>query len=122
MFEYKNAIQLLLQKFPVLRKEYESDVEYYKNLPYVFYESVFVEYIVQRIKNRDEKELTAIFKMVEQLLLKSDPKIQNLMGVAIVESLFFEPDFKCFWPYLYGFCGELTKKNFDDCIQYKPPV
>ena len=47
MFLYKNAIECLIENIPELKSLYEEDQEYYEDLPYVFYESVFTKMCIR---------------------------------------------------------------------------
>jgi len=118
MYNYSESISLLINKFPVLKSIYEDDIDYYENLPYVFYESIFVKYIMDNIQSSNEIELINIFGFVEDLLLNGDEKIENLIDVTVIESLYFEESYDEFNTYLLKFCGDLTKKSFDDCFNH----
>ena len=49
------------------------------------------------------------------MLANGDDEIKNLIGVAIIESLYFEKDSKT-KEILLKYSGELTKKSFEDCF------
>jgi hypothetical protein len=67
-YRYSKAIDALINEFPMLRSVYTENIDDYEGLPYVFYESVFVKYIVDKIRTCSEMELSAIFNFVENLL------------------------------------------------------
>ena len=115
MYKYKESISILINKFPELRKVYEENIDDYEELPYVFYESVFVKYILDKVDCYDETKLKIIFIFVEDMLANGDEDTKNLIGVAIIESLYYEEDLKT-KEKLLRFFGELTKKSFDDCF------
>ena len=112
MYSYENAINLALNKFVILKQIYNENVEDYEDLPYVFYESEFVKYIMCKSINSDEKELVEIFDFIEDMLSNGDTEIVNLIEVAVVESLSYENNFHDFNKIASKFYGELTKKSF----------
>ena len=115
MYKYKEAINILINNFSELRKVYEENIDDYEDLPYVFYESVFVKFILDKVNCCDEDKLKTIFIFVEDMLANGDDEIKNLIGVAIIESLYFEKDSKT-KEILLKYSGELTKKSFEDCF------
>ena len=116
MYNYSESINLLLNAFPKLKSIYEENIDDYEGLPYVFYESVFVKYIMDKIHSHSEAELSSIFDFVENLLLNGDEEIRNLVGVAVIESLYYEKEFMKLNESLLKFYGELTAKSFEDCF------
>jgi len=117
MYNYKEANEILTNKFPEMKKIYESDIEEYKNLFYYFYETEFVKYIIDKIIKNDEQELMKIFDFIEDMFANGDDEIVNLVGVAIVESLFFEKNFNELYITIKKYCGERTLKSFENCFQ-----
>ena len=116
MIKYNSAINILVNRFPDLKLVYESNIDDYRDLPYIFYESVFVKYIIKAASANDENSLCSIFEFVENLLLYGDDLIKNLVEVAIIESIYLEPDFislNCTFSKYYGI---LTRKSIEDCI------
>ena len=116
MYNYGDSICILLERFPALIPIYKEGIYDYENLPYVFYESVFVRYITDKAKTFDEIELSNIFNFVEELLVDGDEELKNLIGVAVIESLYHEKHFSELNMLLSKFYGELTKMSFDDCF------
>ena len=116
MYCYNESINLLISRFPKLKLIYDNNVDDYMDLPYVFYESVFVKYIMDKVNSRDSGELISIFNFIEDLLLNGDEKMINLVEVSIIESLYYEENFNDFSNYLFAFCNQLTRESFDDCI------
>ena len=112
MYKYKDAISILINKFPELRKVYEENIDDYEDLPYVFYESVFMKFILDKVNCYDEDKLKTIFDFVEDMLDTGDEQTRNLIGVAIIESLYYEKDSKV-KEILLRYFGELTKKSFE---------
>lgn len=115
MYKYKEAIDILTNRFPELKKVYEDNFDDYEDLPYVFYESVFVKFILDKVSQYDENKLKAAFFFVEEMLANGDEETKNLIGVAVIESLYFEEDSKI-KEILSEFFGELTKKSYEDCF------
>ena len=113
MYYYKDAIIYLISKFPELKPIYDKDIDEYIDLPYLFYEPVFVPYIMDKINLREEEELKKIFSFIEDLLKNGDEKTINLIEVAVIESLFFEKEYNEIKPIIFKFCGKLTKESFD---------
>ena len=120
MYIYREAIKLLIDQFPEMKNIFEAEKEEYFDVPYVFYESVFTRYIMTKLRGEEWQEVQKIFDFVEDMFLNGDSEIKNLVGVAIVESIFFEKDFKELYPVILKYCGEKTKESFEDCINYRP--
>ena len=116
MYKYDMAIEMAINEFPKVKKIYEEDKEYYIDLPYVFYESVFTKYIVSVVKLKDNNMLLKIFNFIEDMLLNGDEEVNNLIDVAIIESLYYDENFNDMYKIIMDFCGELTKKSFDKCM------
>ncbi len=115
MYKYKEAINILINNFSELRKVYEENIDDYEDLPYVFYESVFMKFILDKANYCDEDKLKTIFIFIEDMLANGDEETKNLIGVSIVESLYFEKDSKT-KEMLLKYFGKLTKKSFEDCF------
>jgi len=90
MYKYEEAITILVNHFSEIKIIFELDKDYYEDLPYVFYESVFVKYIVNSANSNEQDKLTEAFKFVEDMLIHGDEGVVNLINVAVIESLFFE--------------------------------
>ena len=122
MYKYNMSIEMLVNKFPQIKKIYDDDKEYYKDLPYVFYESVFTKYIVSIVNLKDNNMLLEIFNFIEDMLLNGDEEVNNLVDVAVIESLYYDENFNDIYKVIINFCGELTKNSFNKCISwYKSP-
>ncbi|HOJ99517.1 MAG TPA: hypothetical protein PLW34_08155 [Termitinemataceae bacterium] len=115
MYEYKEAISVLIDNFPELRKVYEENIDDYKELPYVFYESVFFKFIMNTVYSYDEEKLKAIFSFIEDMLKNGDKEIKNLIEVAIIESLYYEENSKA-KELLAKYFGPLTKESYKNCF------
>jgi hypothetical protein len=115
MYKYKEAINILISRFPELIKVYEENFDDYEELPYVFYESVFVKFILDKTNPKDDDKLKAIFILIEDMFVNGDKETKNLIGVAIIESLYYEEDLKT-KEILLSYFGKLTKKNYEDCF------
>ena len=97
MHNYTESINLLINRFPVLRPIYEENIYDYEGLPYAFYESIFVKYVMEKIQSSDDSELNRIFMFIEELLLNGDEEMRNLVDVAVIESLYHEDSFNEFY-------------------------
>jgi len=115
MYKYNEAISILLNKLPELRKVYEENMDDYEDLPYVFYESVLVKFILNKVSCYEEDKLKTIFIFVEDMIANGDEKTRNLIEVAIIESLYYEKDSKV-KEIVLKFFGELTKKSYEECF------
>ncbi len=116
MYRYNETIKILINKFPELEKIYVENIDDYEGLPYVFYESVFVKYILDKVNSNDDDVLKEIFSFVEDMFVNGDDETKNLIGVAVVESLYHEENLK-FKEVLQRYFGELTKKSYEDCFK-----
>ena len=116
MYRYNETIKILINKFPELEKIYVENIDDYEGLPYVFYESVFVKYILDKVNSNDDDVLKEIFSFVEDMFVNGDDETKNLIGVAVVESLYYEENLK-FKEIIQRYFGELTKKSYEDCFK-----
>lgn len=115
MYKYKDAINILINNFSELKNVYEENIDFYEELPYVFYESEFVKYIMDKAICNDDDKLKNIFIFVEEMFINGDDEIKNLVGVAIIESLYYEED-SALKEIIQRYFGKLTKKSFEDCL------
>ena len=113
MFLYKNAIECLIENIPELKSLYEEDQEYYEDLPYVFYESVFTKYIVEMLEKKMDSKLVRCFDFVEKGLSEGDTDFKNLLEVSVIEALFFEGKFKD--KYTLSFLGKTSQQSLRKC-------
>ena len=70
MYRYNETIKILINKFQELEKIYVENIDDYEGLPYVFYESVFVKYILDKVNSNDDDVLKEIFSFVEDMFVK----------------------------------------------------
>jgi hypothetical protein len=112
MYEYKNAINILTNRFSEMEKEFLSDKDFYEDIPYVFYESVFVKYVVVQIEIKNVELMKKIFVFIEDILENGDDELKELIDVAVVESLFSEENAKQLIEDAQTFFGKLTKLSF----------
>ena len=115
MYKYEEAITILVDRFPNLKSIYELDKDYYENLPYIFYESEFVKFIIETVKFNNRETLIKIFEFVENMLKNGDKEFKNLIEVAVIESLYFDnniTDKKDIEIYF----GDLTLKSYQECL------
>ena len=113
--QYSNANHLLMDAFPKMKEIYSENVDEYIDLPYAFYESEFVPFIMTQLNSNDLSELNKIFSFIEKLFVCGDEMIVDLAGVAIVESLFFENDYDNYKSIIFNLCGEKTCESFREC-------
>ena len=110
------ANNLLIDTFSKMKEVYDDNADEYVDLPYAFYESEFVPFIVSQLQNGNRSELDKIFSFVEKLFVEGDEMIVNLAGVAIVESLFFEKNYDNYKNVILDLCGEQTCKSLNECV------
>jgi hypothetical protein len=116
MYKYDEVINVVTNKFPQMKEVFEKDEEYYEDLPYVFYESEFVQFIVENANSGNNETLQIIFEIVENLIEFGDEKVVNLIEVAVVESLFLDKRIKN-KSNLLEFFGRLTMNSYSACIK-----
>lgn len=116
MLLYKNAIEFLIKNFQELETYYNTDKDYYMDLPYVFYESVFTTYIIKMIDTDSKMNFARAFNFIETVLIEGDEKFKNLVEVAVIEALFFEGIFYNKEP-AWDLLGELSKKSVRKCSE-----
>lgn len=115
MYEYDEVITNLVEQFSEIKAIFEQDEDYYEDIPYVFYESEFVKFIVSCANDNKKESLIKIFEFIEDLLKNGDEKVINLVEVAVVESLSFDKDIldkKALEKYF----GSLTMKSYKACF------
>ncbi len=116
MYVYDEVITILIQKFLEMKSIYEQNEDYYEDLPYVFYESEFVKFIISCANNNKHKILVKIFDFIEDLLKNGDEQVVNLVEVAVVESIYFDNDIidkKMIEKYF----GYFTMKSYKACFR-----
>lgn len=116
MYDYGKAITILITRFPSLGIIYNIEEDFYEGLPYVFYEQVFTTYIINKAKEYNESKLSDIFNFVEDMLENGDDDTKNLIEVAVIESLFLDPQYTWDDESLTKFYGKLTKTSFQNCV------
>lgn len=119
MINYDNANYVLINKFPKMREIYLEDEDYYEDLPYLFYESEFTPYIMKLIDTHSITQLKEVFEFIEKLLEMGDERLRTLVGVSVVESLFFENKFMENFEELSKLMGEHTLMEFHQCTDFK---
>jgi hypothetical protein len=116
MYRYDDAIAILVKRFTEMKCVFEINKDDYEDLPYVFYESEFVKFIVNSANANNKEMLSEVFEFVEDMLKNGDEKVVNLLEVAVVESIFFDNniiDKKAIESYF----GSLTMKSYRECFQ-----
>lgn len=116
MYVYDEVITILIKKFPEMKVIYEQNEDYYEDLPYVFYESEFVKYIVNSSNNNKHEILVKVFEFIEDLLKNGDEKVVNLLEVAVVESIYFDNDITDKMM-IERYFGSLTMRSYKACFQ-----
>jgi len=112
---YNNVNIFLIESFLEMKEAYNNNVEEYVDLPYALYESEFVPFIMNKLREGNKSELSKIFNFIEKLFIDGDEMVINLAGVAIVESIFFESEYEKYKTEIFSLCGEITKKSFENC-------
>ncbi len=115
MYKYKKAINLIINNFEEIKKIYENDKDYYIDLPYLFYESVFLPYIINCFNNSNFNMLVKIFDLIEDIMKNGDEELVNLIEVSIVESIYFDDKIEN-KEKLIKFFKRLTRESYDKCF------
>ena len=115
MYIYNEVIEVMNERFPLLKPIYTNSIDEYEGLPYIYFESVVYEYILNKIHKNEYEELKSIFKFVEDLLQQGDEQVKNLIEVSIIENLYLESDFEEINKIIFEFYGTKTKVAFDNC-------
>ena len=117
MLKFDDANDLLLCEFEELRESFVEG-DYCKDTTHCFYNGEFVPYIVKQIKKGNKEKLEKALLFVEKLLREGDGDhadgIINLAAVSIVEPLYYEDGYEGFKDTLFSMCGELTRKSFEE--------
>jgi len=116
MYVYDEVITILVKQFPEMKAIFEQDEDYYEDIPYVFYESEFVKFIVSCANDNKQELLVKIFDFIEDLLKNGDVKVVNLVEVAVIESIYFDKDITNKMM-IERYFGSLTLKSYRECLQ-----
>jgi hypothetical protein len=116
MHSYDDAITVLINRFCEMKERYELDKDDYEDLPYVFYESEFVKFIVSSANANNSKVLSEIFGFIEDMLKNGDEKVVNLLEVAVIESIYFDNNIVD-KNAIESYFGALTTKSYKECFQ-----
>ncbi|PKM94790.1 MAG: hypothetical protein CVU84_07640 [Firmicutes bacterium HGW-Firmicutes-1] len=116
MYKYDEVISVLTSNFSEMKEIFEKDEDYYEDLPYLFYESEFVPFIVECANNGSEGILKKAFEIVEELMKNGDEKVVNLVEVAVVESIFLDTTISN-KKIIEEYFGTLTKNSYQDCTK-----
>ena len=127
MLEYSQANDLLIKEFDEMKTAYENDLEEYndgdENSCYSLYGWEFLPYIVKHLEASDDKRLEKIFGFVERIHELGDDRLANMVGVEIIEGLYFGGHCKTHREILQRFCGKKTLQSFLDSFEdYDPPL
>ena len=112
MIEEEELNSILMDEFEILKVAFDEDGGY-DDYPCSFYDEQFVPYIVKQLNEGNDKELEKIFKFIEMLFVEGDKHVVYVLDVSLVESLYFEPDFKKHRDKVFSLCGEKTRYSFD---------
>ena len=92
---YNKYNNLLLTKFPILKKDFEDYTEWQEGIntgSLVVYEDIFVPYIINQLVNENKVEIEKIVSFIEELLDSNDEYAFNIAYVAILETLKSDPN------------------------------
>ncbi len=116
-YTYQDCIKILTDRFSKMKEIYDLEKEYYEDLPYLFYESEFEQFILKNLQVKNDEVLREIFTFVEDVLKNGDNEIINLIGVTVIESLFFD-SFREDIEHMKEYFGELTLKSYQGTVDY----
>ena len=120
---YKDAIKLLIESFDEMEKLFNQNAhaDDYDFSSYGFYEGKFTPYILSQLKQSNESKLNLIFGFVERLLKNGDRELVNMVGVSVVESLYFDKACEIHKEALLKHCGKNTRQSFLDTMEEFDP-
>lgn len=89
---YANAVDKLLECFPVLRKHYDQHSILWEDeyLPHVVYGVVFNPYVLSLLDAADQKhnaDLERVFDFLEDMANSGDEELRNILAVTILERI-----------------------------------
>lgn len=118
--KYEQANKVLTEEFLEMKVAFENDPEEYDDGDihscYTLYEREFTPYVLRQLRKNNKPELKKIFDFLEKLFTEGDEMIVNLVGVAVVESLYFDGVCDSFKDTLQKFCGNKTLQSFYDSL------
>ena len=105
---------LLIGEFEAMKKAYDDEGDYDDYSPALFYDSEFEPYIVEQLDKNNETELKKIFAFIEKLFRECTEYAAETVNAGIIDPLCYEKVLHKHRETIYGLCGELTRKRFDD--------
>ncbi|MGH9683725.1 MAG: DUF7674 family protein [Candidatus Acidiferrales bacterium] len=115
---FQGIENVLLARFPELRPLVERTLWYYDLKsetpePYPLFEGVLKEFLFDLVDlGGDDPLLPRIFSFLEEMADSSDRNVTDLLGIAILEPLVFQPDrIRRAWKYMGSKTKELAREN-----------
>lgn len=107
----------LITLLPELEPLYRQEIEWQDGDEigsHVVFEDILVPYILDCIRNGDEKGVRRSFGSIEALLFLKYKYAEEVIAFSVIESLIFSIDIK---EDLYSCMGNLTQKLFKEVFQ-----
>ncbi len=105
--------ELLLTKFPEIKKDFDTYTEWQDGLDtgsFLVVEDVLMEYIRKVLGKKDYKKIAYICETIEEIYSKNDEYATNVIVVGILENL------KCseYADIIVDYLLPLTRKEYDE--------
>ena len=116
--ESKELNELLVSKFPELKEQYEEELEFNDGDvgSHVVYGDIFVPYIIENFKEKDEEQLKKIFGFIDELLNSKNEYYEDVATTTIIEDLVSDTSLDK--EYLLSFATDKVKQVIQEVIKY----
>ena len=109
----KEFNELLLLKFPEIKKDFDAYVEWQDGIDtgsFLVVEDVFMKYCNRLLKKKDYKKFAYVCEIIESILMMNDEYASNVVVVGILENL------KCgeYEDLVLNYLLPISRKEFDD--------
>lgn len=93
--DVKQLNQLLINKFPELKKEYHEEVDWQEGDEtgsHVVYGDVFTPYIEKNIIQQNDTEIKKVFVFIEEILAKHQKYSDEVIMFSVLERLMLDKE------------------------------
>ena len=116
--ESKELNELLVSRFPELKEQYEEALEFNDGDvgSHVVYGDIFIPYIIEKLKAKEEVELKKIFNFIDELLNSKNEYYEDVATTTVVEDLVSDTSIDK--DYLLSFATDKVKLVMQEVLEY----
>lgn len=118
---YEAVSNALVQEIPELATSYRELLDYWGDDvpgPYVVYGDILIPFIDELFHVGNTDGARRVFRLVERLLLSSDPRVADLAHVEVCEHIVFSKE--SLWEKARPFMGDVTQRHCEQIRDWKP--